>query len=219
MINKSDVSAKFKKITGISFKNVELLIEAISHRSFKTNVSYQRFEFLGDAILSFFTSEYCFKKYKLFNEGEMSKFRTSIVNKDNLSFVFMKLKLSDIVLIDRKSFNEDIPSSIKEDIIESLLAAVYIDSGLRNAKKMFKLIIKNSHSVPEEFFAKNQLQELSLFHFKTLPEFRTELFKNNSFICKLYINGKYYSEALGRTKKECEKKSALLAIKKLEKEF
>jgi ribonuclease-3 len=219
MIDTNSVSAKFKKITGINFKNKDLLIEAVSHRSFKNDVSYQRLEFLGDSLLSFFTSEYCFKKFKLFNEGELSKFRTSIVNRDNLSHVFTKLNLSEIVLLDRKSFKEDIPPSIREDVIESLLAAVYIDSGIRNAKKMFKIIIKNSHSVSEEFFAKNQLQELSLFHFKVLPEFTTEALGENLFKCILFVNGKYYSEAQGRTKKECEKKAALIALKKLEKEF
>ena len=219
MIDKNNVSAKFEKITGIRFKNPELLIEAVSHRSFKTDVSYQRLEFLGDSLLSFFTSEYCYRKYKLFTEGDLSKFRTSIVNRDNLSHVFMKLNLSEIVLIDRKSFKDSIPPSIREDVIESLLAAVYIDSGIRTAKRMFKLIIKNSHTVSEEFFAKNQLQEMSLHYFKALPEFKTETLGESLFMCKLFVNGKYYSEAQGRTKKECEKKSALIAIKKLEKEF
>ncbi|MGE3062435.1 MAG: ribonuclease III family protein [bacterium] len=219
MNEKENLSAKFRKLTGIEFKNADLLVEAVSHRSFKKDVSYQRLEFLGDSLLSFFTSEYFYKKYNLFTEGELSKFRTSIVNRDNLSHVFTQLKLSEIVFIDRKSFKNDIPPSIKEDVIESILAAVYLDGGIRSAKKMFKMIIKNSHSVSEEFFAKNQLQELSLARYKVLPEFLTEECGAETFNCRLYVNGKYYSEAQGRNKKECEKKAALLALRKLEKEL
>lgn len=218
MTEKGNVAAKFSRLTGIEFKNQDILWEALSHRSFKKDISYQRLEFLGDSLLSFFTSEYFYRKYKLFSEGELSKSRTSIVNRDNLSHVFTALGLSEIILIDRKSFKDEIPPSIREDIIEALLAAVYIDGGLRKAKRMFKLIIKNSHSVSEEFFAKNQLQELSLAMYRTLPEFVTTESGSETFTCRLFINGKYCSEAHGKNKKECEKKAALLALRKLEKE-
>ncbi|MDD3803843.1 MAG: ribonuclease III domain-containing protein [bacterium] len=219
MNERESISDKFSCLTGIKFKNADILVEAVSHRSFKKDVSYQRLEFLGDSLLSFFTSEYFYRKYKLFAEGELSKFRTSIVNRENLSHVFTQLNLSDLVFIDRKSFKDDIPESIKEDIMESLLAAVYLDGGIRAAKKMFKLIIKNSHSVPEEFFAKNQLQELSLGRYKSLPEFKTVESEEKEFVCRIYVNGKYCSEAQGKSKKECEKKAALLAFRKLEKEI
>lgn len=219
MIDAEYLAKEFEKRTGITFKKKELLVEALTHRSYLCEVCYQRMEFLGDSLLAYFTSDYLFKKYKLFNEGELSKIKTEIVNKDNLSYVFMKLNLDDLVILDRKSFKESIPVSIKEDVIEALVAAVYLDSGIKNAKKIFKIILKNSKSVSEEFFAKNVLQEYSLDKFKLLPVFCTESTGSDNFICKIYINEKYYAESVGRSKKECEKKAALYALKQLQKEY
>jgi ribonuclease-3 len=216
-MNDKELLDRFKNITGIDFENVELLKESLTHRSFGENVSYERLEFLGDSILSFLASEYLFKKLKNVDEGELSKKRSEIVNRENLSYIFSKLKFEDLIFVDRKSLKK-LPDSIKEDIIESLIGAIYIEKGLRSVKKFFKLILKNSKEMSDDFYAKNRLQELSLSKYKKLPEFKTEIYKEDRFKCKIYLDGKYYSQSTGKTKKESEKKAAKLAIKKIEKE-
>ncbi|MEO0289359.1 MAG: ribonuclease III domain-containing protein [candidate division WOR-3 bacterium] len=216
-MNDKELLKKFKDITGIEFENVELLKESLTHSSKGLNVSYERLEFLGDSILSFLTSEHLFKKFKNVDEGELSKKRSEIVNRQNLSFIFSKLEFEELIFVDRKALKV-IPDSIKEDIIESLFGAIYIEKGIRGVKKFFRLVLKNSKEMPEDFFAKNRLQELSLLKYKKLPEFRTELYKDDKFRCKVYLDGKYYSQSVGKSKKESEKKAAKLAIKKIEKE-
>uniref|UniRef100_A0A7C3N5L8 Ribonuclease 3 n=1 Tax=candidate division WOR-3 bacterium TaxID=2052148 RepID=A0A7C3N5L8_UNCW3 len=216
-MNDKDLQEKFKKITGIEIENVELLKESLTHRSKGESRSYERLEFLGDSILSFLTSEYLYKKLKDINEGELSKKRSEIVNRENLSFIFSKLFFDELIFVDRKSL-KSIPDSIKEDIIESVFGAIYIEKGIRGAKRFFKLILKNSKEMPDDFYAKNRLQELSLSRYKKLPEFRTEVYRDDKFRCKVYLDGKYYSQSVGRSKKESEKKAAKLAIKKIEKE-
>lgn len=211
------IHSKFFKKTGLDFKDKYLLLEAMSHKSFSDETYYQRLEFLGDGLLSFFSSEYFFRKYGLFSEGELSKAKTEIINRDNLSNVFDRLGFSEITLIDTKAFKAHIPQSIKEDIIEAVLAALYIDSGIRKARKFFSIIMKNSKAASEHFFAKNDLQEMCMKHFGVLPTLSvTE--NGGIFCCKIHINGKYYSQAEGATKKECEKKAALNTLKILYKE-
>jgi len=153
----------------------------------------------------------------LFDEGGLSKAKTEIINRDNLSNVFDKLCLNEITLIDKKAFKTHIPPSIKEDIIEAVLAAIYLDSGIRSARKFFKIIIRNSKSASEHFFAKNDLQEMCMKKFGVLPELKVSE-KGSEFKCRVYINDEYYSEAEGRTTKECEKKAALNTLKILYKE-
>ncbi len=208
---------KFKKKTGIDFENTQLLKESITHRSNGDSGSYERLEFLGDSILSFLTSLYLYKKNKDFSEGELSKKRSEIVNRENLAFVFDKLNLDEIIIADRKSL-KTLPDSIKEDVVESIFGAIYLEKGLRGVKKFFKLLLKNSREISDEFYAKNQLQELSLVKFKKLPLFKTEVYSNEKFKCKVYLDGKYYAQSVGKTKKESEKKAAKNALKKIYKE-
>lgn len=208
---------KFRKKTGIDFENIELLKESITHRSNGDDRSYERLEFLGDSILSFLTSLYLYKKNKDFSEGELSKKRSEIVNRDNLAFVFDKLNLDEMIIADRKSL-KTLPDSIKEDVVESIFAAIYLEKGLRGVKKFFKLVLKNSREISDEFYAKNQLQELALIKFKKLPLFKTEVYKNEKFKCRVYLDGKYYAQSVGKTKKESEKKAAKNALKKIYKE-
>ncbi len=217
MINKEQIKEKFYKITNIFFENEDLLVEALSHKSYSETVFYERMEFLGDSILSFFTTLYLFTLYSDKNEGELSKLRTQIINKENLALVFDKLELNELLLINRKSFKDEIPISIKEDIIESLLAAVFLDSGIDNARKFFELIVENSEDVSEYFFAKSRLQELTLKIYKNLPEFKVKE-SGDIFTCSVYVNKNYIASAEGKTKKECEKKVAHKAIQMLEKE-
>ncbi len=202
---------EFFKQIGINIKNADLFIEALTHKSYNDYVHYQRLEFLGDSILSFFSSEYLFESYENANEGELSRMRTRIVSREALINVFDELNFNDILKINRKSFSEEIPESIKADIIESTLAAVYLDSGIRNARKYFKFILKHTGEVPDYFFAKNLLQEMVLKRHKYLPEFSV-VSENDYFNCKIYINGEYIADAKAKTKKECEKRAAAKAL-------
>jgi len=217
MINREKIQKIFFDKTNIMIYNAELLLEALSHKSFSGESFYQRLEFFGDGILSFFSSYYVYNNYPNADEGELSKIKSTIVNRENLAFVFDKLNIQDIIFINTKSFKDKIPESIKEDIIESLLATIYIDRGFDIAMDFFNLIIKYSKKMSDLFFAKNRLQEFSLDKYKILPKFVVEE-KDNIFFCKIYVNNKYITSAKGETKKECEKKVALKALEIIEKE-
>lgn len=203
--------------TGIMIKDRMLLREALTHRSSDYKSHYERMEFLGDSLLSFLAAENIYKKHTMLREGELSTKKTEIVSRENLVNVFDSLDIGDIIHIDRKSFREAIPDSIKEDIIESIMAAAYLDGGIRLARKFFKIILANSTGVSEHFFAKNKLQELCVKLFSQLPEFTVNP-SDEGFACEVLVKGKRYGRSSAQSKKECEKKAALITIRKLEKE-
>jgi ribonuclease-3 len=65
---------------GYTFQNKELLIEALTHKSYKQPYNNERLEFLGDAVLDLIVGEYLYKKFRGFDEGKLSKMRASLVN-------------------------------------------------------------------------------------------------------------------------------------------
>lgn len=209
---------EFFKQIGIPVRDADLFVEALSHKSYNNELHYQRMEFLGDSILSFLTSEYLYYEFDNENEGVLSHKKAGIVSREALLNVFDSLHMEQIVCINRKSFPDEIPDSIKSDIIESTLAAIYLDSGLQNTRKFFAMILENSGEMPEYFFAKNELQEIVLKEYKCLPGFRVEA-NDDSFSCSIYINNERIAEAEGSSKKECEKRAAGKAIKILERRF
>lgn len=205
----------FEKI-GILIKDLSLLREALTHRSFDNRAHYERMEFLGDSLLAFLSAEHFYKKDSV-QEGTLSMRRAELVSRENLANVFDSLELHDIIMIDRKSFRDSIPDSIKEDIIESLMAAAYLDGGIRTARRFFRIILENTKGVSEHFFAKNALQELCMRLFNELPNFEVNP-EETGFSCSVMIQGRRYGESSAGSKKECEKKAALITIRKLEKE-
>lgn len=213
-MDRETIEEFFRQI-GIPVRDACLFNEALSHKSYDSDTYYQRMEFLGDSILSFLSSEYLYQKYSKESEGELSQHKAGIVSREALVNVFDSLYMEELIQINRKSFPDEIPESIKADIIESTLAAVYLDSGMDNARKFFHIILENSGKMPEYFFAKNELQEIVLKEYKCLPEFRVER-EADTFACSIFINNDFIAGAEAYNKKDCEKKAAGKAIKILE---
>ncbi|MBD3808084.1 MAG: ribonuclease III, partial [Epsilonproteobacteria bacterium] len=78
---------------GYSFKNKQLIIEALTHKSFKKPYNNERLEFLGDAVLDLIVGEYLFKKFPSSDEGTLSKIRASLVNENGFAHLANELNL------------------------------------------------------------------------------------------------------------------------------
>ncbi len=211
MVNHTNKIKEFFNNIGITINDADLFTEAFSHKSYNEEIYYQRLEFFGDSILSFLTSEYLFSENSLLSEGELSLQKISIVSKEALVNVYNALNFNDFIYINRKSFENETPESIKADIIESTLAAVYLDSGMKAARIYFDLILKHTGKMPEYFFARNEFQEKILRLYKILPEFRITN-TENGFSCSIYIKDEFIAQAEANNKKECEKKAANEAL-------
>ena len=147
---------KLEENIGYTFKNKELLKNALTHTSYayENNVqSNEKLEFLGDSILEFLSSKYLYGKYKKLKEGEMTKVRATVVCEDCLYKIALKHNFSDFLYLGKSesSNNAHLSKAILADSVEALIAAIYLDSGLECAEKF---IIENLKE-PIEIATKN----------------------------------------------------------------
>ena len=143
---------KIEKIIHYSFKDKELLKTAFTHSSYANDVgvaSNQRLEFLGDAVLNFAVADYLYNNYDV-EEGQMSKWRAKMVNSDNLSGIIETLKLDEYLLLGKSFSRQEKSKSIKEDLFESLVGAIYTDSSIEKAKRFIFRFIDIKKSVKKK---------------------------------------------------------------------
>ena len=135
---------KIEKALGYVFSQPHLLERALTHSSFasQNNIqySYERLEFLGDAVLQLVVSDFLFKSHLHLNEGTLTKYRTILVNGNYLAECANRLELGKWILLSdssRRGGQRD-NDSIMADVIESLIAAIYMDGGYEPAAEWVK---------------------------------------------------------------------------------
>ncbi len=217
--------SRLEKNIGYTFKNKDLVTQAFTHGSYSHEFetrSYERLEFLGDSILEFVTSEWLFKKYHDLKEGTMSKIRSASVCEDSLYDLAIKFEFPDFLLLGSSELSNFhiTRKAILADCVEALIAAIYLDSGLDNAKKFItsnfkKIIEKNSHHVGNRDY-KTAFQEVYQKHgpvkikYTIIGESGPD--HDKSFEAKLEVNGKIVSYGIGSSKKMAEMQAAKNAL-------
>ncbi len=194
---------------GYTFKDKKLLTLALTHCSKSAN-NYERLEFLGDSILDFVVGDYFFKNTDK-KEGELTVLRSRFISEQYLSKVFDELKLEKEVLVG-KSYKGAISKAIKCDVIESIIAAIYIEAGLDEARKFIeeKLHLANYEKVKDTNF-KSQLQELIQANFKCKMTYQTEKV-DDKFISKFFMDDDEIAMGEGLSKAEAEQNCARVVI-------
>ena len=135
---------ELEKNIGYTFKNKDLLKQALRHTSYANErnlPSNEKLEFLGDSILEFITSKYIYKIYPNLREGEMTKVRATVVCGNSLSEVAKLHNFSDFLYLgksEQKTGRQSV--AILEDSVEAMIAAIYLDGGLEPAEQF---IIEN----------------------------------------------------------------------------
>lgn len=211
------------------FKNKALIRQALSHSSFinemkrKGMESYERLEFLGDAVLELITSEFLFNEYKDLPEGQLTKLRASIVCEFTLSTVSEMLQLGDYVLLSK---GEELTggrnrNSILCDLFESVLGAIYLDGGMEAAKEYVHSFLLTDIEHKTLFYdAKTTLQEMvqkdgkGIVTYELLEEKGPD--HNKSFVTEVYVDGKSLASGEGTSKKNAQQMAAYRAILKLQ---
>lgn len=119
------------------FKNIDLLTQALTHRSANKN-NYERFEFLGDAILGFLIAESLLALHPDADEGQLSRMRASIVKRDTLAVIANELELSHELILGAGELGSGghTRSSTLSDVVEAIIAAVYLDSDLEQTRRL-----------------------------------------------------------------------------------
>ena len=228
--------SEFQNIINYKFKNEQLLIASLTHDSFSkkrdnennitiNNSTYERMEFMGDAVLGLVVAEFLFSLYPDKAEGFLSKLKSNIVSEKFLALKAIDFNLGNYIFIseeEEKNGGRE-RKSILADTMEALICSIYLDSGLSKARKFITtFIIKGFEEqvLSEDLINyKSILQEYSQGKYQTTPVY--ELISETgpdhlkTFVMEVYVNSKRYGKGEGPNKKEAQQKAAQDACKRL----
>ena len=222
---------KLEQKIGYSFKDKNLLLTALTHSSYANekndrSLSYERLEFLGDSILGLITAEFLFQHRPRLPEGRMTRLRAELVCESSLKVIAQELGIGDYMRLGRgeeRSGGRE-RASILADMVESVIAAIYLDSGMEEARRfVIEELLSHADLGEQHRIAdyKTELQEL--VQRKADGHVSYELTGENGpdhqkvFYFTVYINGEAAGEGSGRSKKEAEQAAACAALEKLRK--
>jgi ribonuclease-3 len=210
------------------FQNKKLIIEALTHKSYKQSYDNERLEFLGDAVLDLIVGEYLYKKFEKSDEGKLSKIRASLVNETGFDKLARSLRLGDYILLSNAEENNGgrEKSSLLSNAFEAIMGAIYLEAGLKTVEKIaIKLIEKNHEEISLDFLFrdfKTTLQELTQARFGITPEYKVLASRGpdhqKEFEVGVFIEDREYARANGKSKKIAQQEAAQIAVEMLKKE-
>ncbi len=216
---------KLEEKLGYKFKDKKLIIEALTHKSYKQPYDNERLEFLGDAVLDLIVGEYLYNKFSKSNEGNLSKIRASLVNEVGFEKLARYLQLGDYIFLSNAEENNGgrEKPSLLSNAFEAVIGAIYLESGLKVVEAIAIDLIETNYkdisldSLFRDF--KTTLQELTQARFGITPEYKVMASRGpdhlKEFEVAVVIEGKEYARAVGKSKKIAQQESAKIAIKML----
>lgn len=214
---------------GLTFKNLDLLEEALTHRSYinenKGAKSHnERLEFLGDAVLELAVTKFLFTKFPDSPEGDLTAYRAALVNTFSLAEVAEALEMSDMLLLS-KGEKRDIGRArqiILADAFEAIIGAVYLDQGYDAAEVFIgkHLYAKIDGVVKNRSWqdAKSKFQEHAQDEAGVTPRYKTLSEEgpdhDKKFIVGVYIGEKEIARGDGKSKQEAEQDAAKNGLNK-----
>ncbi len=211
-----------------TFKNKELLKKALTHTSYaneKRIESNEKLEFLGDSILEFISSKYLYSNYPSLKEGEMTKVRATVVCEKSLYKIAKKHNFSEFLYLGKSeqlTGGKDRPA-ILADSVEAIIAAMYLDGGLKEVEKFIinnlkeEIEIATKHVGDRDY--KTVLQEKLQEHgdVRIVYEITKEEGPdhNKSFEAQVSLNGKVLAKGKGKSKKEAHMQAAKKALENM----
>ena len=223
MIQKS--LEELEKKIGYVFKDKNLLKQALTHSSFANEQKinkfddYERLEFLGDAVLELVSSEFLFQENLSMTEGQLTKLRASIVCESALAYCAREFGVEEYILLGR---GEEITGgrnrdSIISDVMEAIIGAIYLDSGMEQAVNYIRRFILSDLEHKKLFYdAKTILPEVvqrdnkGNLHYELLSEEGPD--HDKLFVVEARIDDRKIGTGSGRTKKAAEQKAAFEAL-------
>lgn len=220
---------EFESVISYEFVNKKLLIQALTHSSYANENNLQkidnneRLEFLGDAVLEIVTSDYLYRMYPEMLEGELTKFRASIVCEPTLAEFAREIGLGQYLLLGKgeDSSGGRKRDSVLSDSVEALIGAIYMDTGLESAKVFIESTLLDDVEERKRFVdSKTHLQEYIQQRSDTAIEYivvdESGPDHNKNFVVNVRHEGKIIGEGSGRSKKSAEQRAAFSALKQLQ---
>ena len=231
-MNQIDLS-EFEQKLLYKFNDINILDEALCHSSFvnEQNIASirdnERFEFLGDAVLSLIVGHILMQRYPDINEGDLSRNRSSLVNESMLATIARTIDLGLYIQLGKGEIrtNGREKNSILADTFEAVIAAVYLDGGFDAVFKVINIhFLKPLDSIAaptSDHDYKSRLQELvqvghrAMSHYSIIHESGPD--HDKTFKVRLKVS-KISTEGIGKSKKMAEQDAAKRALEILKKE-
>ena len=213
---------KLEKTINVKFKNLDLLKQSLTHKSFDTNRNNEKIEFLGDRVLGLIVSKKLLEIYPDEKEGILDKKFASLVNKTTCLEIAKNINLDKFILtFNPKNKKIKIEDKIVSDSCEALIGAIFLYRGLSVAEKVVLELWKNhiKNSIITQIDAKTKLQEFSLKKFKKLPAYK--LISNTGprhkpmFKVGVKLPDTKYFISSGKSKKDAEQSAAIECLKNI----
>lgn len=211
---------------GIPLKNEELFRLALRHRSAAQDAvadSYERLEFFGDSVLGLVVAQYLYEHHPNWDQGMMSKAKSSVVQEAPLAEIARKLEFEKYLEL---SASEETTggrnrASILADTVEAVFGAIYLESGLEVARWFvleqlhpYLMRISSGDVNPDDF--KSKLQEMAQAIWRKTPHYRIAkeigMAHERQFVVEVVFDDQVIGEGKGRSKKEAEQSAAAEAI-------
>ena len=218
---------KLQSILKIKFRNKSLLNRALTHRSYLNEAGpgardNERLEYLGDSVLALVVNEYLFKRFEKYPEGDLAKIKSAVVSEATLFKVARELNLGSFLLMGK---GEELSGgrarpSILANSLEAVIGALYLDSGLKDCKKLVLSLLKSDieriDSMESYRDPKTTLQEYVQKKYRERPlyEIIAESGPDHQkqFTVRLVVAGKSVAEGTGASKRGAEMEAARKAL-------
>ena len=215
-------------VWGFRLGNLALLERALTHPSYASENArcsdYQRLEFLGDAVLELAITHHIYREYPDATEGEMTLLRAAVVSEPALGLIAEAWGVGDLMLLGRgedQSGGRD-KHSILSDVVESLLAAVFLDAGFERAEQIvsehWAAMIDERAIAPGHRDYKTRLQELLVASGRTVAYDVSDEGPQHAkrFTATVHVSGEKLATGIGTSKKRAEQAAAREALTALE---
>jgi ribonuclease-3 len=221
---------QFAKKLGVEFTDIGLLQTACTHRSYlnenrKGDIEHnERLEFLGDAVLELVVTDFLYKKFPKKQEGDLTAYRSALVNTNSLSRVAQNLKLNDHILLSKGESKDTgrARAIILADAVEAVIGAVYLDQGYETAESFIARHILEFMDINEIVSKKLWMDAKSRFQeraqevagltpaYKTVKESGPD--HNKQFTVGVFLGDAQVALGAGPSKNEAEQKAAEKAL-------
>ena len=222
------IQPKAEQALGYTFRDKALLKQAFTHSSHAYEKkldslrSNERLEFLGDAVLQIFISDYLYEKYLKKDEGDLTKLRASIVCEPSLAILSKKLGLGDFLILGRgedKTGGRE-RDSILADTYEAVIGAIYLDGGTapahafltRNMLPNIDMLTANTQVVDYKTRLQELFQKTTLTPLKYTTTDTSGPDHAKTFVVELSHDGQVIGHGTGRSKKDAEQAAAKVAF-------
>ncbi|ACC98216.1 Ribonuclease III [Elusimicrobium minutum Pei191] len=221
------MSNDIEQVLDYSFKNKELIREALTHKSFtgeRRSVKHnERLEFLGDSVLGLVAAEYIYSKYPEVEEGVLSKIKSGLVSRHNLYLWASELDLGAYLALGagEAATGGRTRESILSNAMEAVLGAVYLDGGFESVKNIINKWISTQSLTEVSSDYKSTLQEIVQKKYKSVPEYEViqTVGPEHEKIFTVVVSSlkKELGRGRGKNKKLAEQDAAKNALENLKK--